>query len=233
VSPGGKGTPLVRVLSDTPIGRLADFAVNENTIKGAAFLHALGQPPQWILSLKVQQKQPDLLLAIFPVALRVQTSLPFPTLVSSPMRVARRRISLIHRSSSGSSRRLALRNASAWSLIVFASSILALCGRLGASNHKGEALGFGMNESSRKRLQARRFPPLMAREKHAFLVKVKREGGPVLPGGASLPYRSIEVLEEKFSEFCEVSGVTDIGRRWRLQLWTSSKGHRPRSTVVI
>jgi hypothetical protein len=42
-------------------------------------------------------------------------------------------------------------------------------------------------------------------------VDTRRPGGPVLPGGASPPYRSIEVLEEKFAEIFGNSGIRVAG----------------------
>jgi hypothetical protein len=70
-------------------------------------------------------------------------------------------------------------------------------------------------------------------KKACFLLAANREGGRVLPGGASLPCRSIGLLNKKICRNFGNFGITDIGRQRRLQLWTSSKGHRPRSTAVI
>jgi hypothetical protein len=66
-----------------------------------------------------------------------------------------------------------------------------------------------------------------------YFETLMRPGGRVLPGGVSLPYRSIGVLKKKFCRNFGNSGIMEIGRQRRLRLWTSSKGHRPRSTVVI
>jgi hypothetical protein len=58
-------------------------------------------------------------------------------------------------------------------------------------------------------------------------------GGPGFCRGASLPYRTIGLLKKKICRNFGNSEIMEIGRQRRLQLWTSSKGHRPRSTVVI
>jgi hypothetical protein len=70
-------------------------------------------------------------------------------------------------------------------------------------------------------------------EKACFFGRCASEGGRVLPGGAPLPYRSIGVLKKNFYRNFGNSGIMEIERQRQLQLWTSSKGHRPRSTVVI
>jgi hypothetical protein len=41
------------------------------------------------------------------------------------------------------------------------------------------------------------------------------------------------VLKKNFYRNFGNSGIMEIERQRQLQLWTSSKGHRPRSTVVI
>ena len=47
----------------------------------------------------------------------------------------------------------------------------------------------------------------LARRKACFLLAANRGGGRVLPGGASLPYRSVGVLRKKFAEILEDFGI--------------------------
>jgi hypothetical protein len=64
-------------------------------------------------------------------------------------------------------------------------------------------LGFGVNNALEHLAPPPAFPASHYQEKACLSFETRRPGGRVLPGAASLPYRSIGVLQKNFQKFFE------------------------------